>query len=378
MLDLIRARSIGAGQEKGPAREDSLAGLGPGRVVKAEVAGQEAGGLYRLRLMGQDLVAESQVPLKTGQRLNLTVVATKPQLVLSLGAQAAAERARAGQNALGAALQALLLGRQRLGGDLATLLRHDPQKTPPPTPQAGQAMASVRELAQGLVLDQAAAGDPQYLKRLLSDAGMDLEARLARLAADGGRGKPPDSLRTLLPGLTRSLAPELALLTVSDPERAAALREFLLAAQNLGEHFAANQRLNAELLPRQALIFLGLPMLLGDQLRQGELLLGLPQDQGDQEGQGASLVFFLELTALGALTVEARLHGAALSGRFLVEDAQRAEFLEEMLPELGERLERLGLQASFGVAVRPGPEQEHSSPLAQLLRQRGHYLSLTV
>jgi hypothetical protein len=65
-------------------------------------------------------------------------------------------------------------------------------------------------------------------------------------------------------------------------------------------------------------------------------------------------------------------------GRFLVEDAQRAEFLEDMLPELGERLQRLGIQASFGVAVRPGPEQEQASPLAQLLRQRGHYLSLTV
>jgi hypothetical protein len=209
-------------------------------------------------------------------------------------------------------------------------------------------MASVRELAQGLVLDQAAAGDPQYLQRLLSGAGMDLEARLARLAAAGGRGRLPDSLRALLPELTRSLAPELALLTASDPERAAALREFLLAAQNLGEHFAANQRLNAELLPRQALVFLGLPMLLGDQLRQGELLLGLPQDQGDQEGQGASLVFFLELTALGALTVEARLQGAELRGRFLVEDAQRAEFLEEMLPELGERLERLASRPASG------------------------------
>lgn len=378
MLDLIRARQAGASQEARPAREDSLAGLGPGRVVKAEVTGSEPGGLYRLRLMGQDLVAESHVPLKTGQRLDLTVVATKPQLVLSLGAQTGADLARAGQAALGAALQALLLGRQRLGGDLTTLLRHDPQKTPAPTPQAAQAMAAVRDLAQGLVLDQAAAGDPQYLKHLLTGGGMDLEARLARLAAAGGRGELPESLRALLPELTRSLAPELALLTANDPERAAALREFLLAAQNLSEHFAANQRLNAELLPRQALIFLGLPMLLGDQIKQGELLLGLPQDQDGQEGQGSSLVFFLELTALGALTVEARFQGAALSGRFLVEDAQRAEFLEEMLPELGQRLERLGIQANFGVAVRPGPEQEQSSPLAQLLRQRGHYLSLTV
>lgn len=378
MLDLIRARLTGTSPETRSAREDSLAGLAPGRVVKAEVAGQEPGGLYRLRLMGQDLVAESHVPLKTGQRLDLTVVATKPQLVLSLGGQTGAESARAGQAALGAALQALLLGRQRLGADLATLLRFDPQKTPPPTPQTAQAMTAVRDLVQGLVLDRDGAGDPQYLQRLLTGGGMDLENRLARLAAAGGRGELPASLRALLPELARGLAPELALLTVGDPERAAALKEFLLAAQNLGEHFAANQRLNAELLPREALLFLGLPLLLGDQLQQGELLLGLPRDQEGDQGQGASLVFFLEMTALGALTVEARFQGAALMGRFLVEDGQRAEFMEDMLPELGERLERLGIQASFGVAVRPGPEQEQASPLAQLLRQRGHYLSLTV
>lgn len=378
MLDLIRARLTGTSSETRSTREDSLAGLSPGRQVKAEVAGQEPGGLYRLRLMGQELLAESHLPLKTGQRLDLTVVATKPQLVLSLGGQAGAEAARAGQAALGAALQALLLGRQRLGADLATLLRFDPQKTPPPTPQAAQAMASVRELAQSLVLNQDGAGDPQYLKRLMTGGGMDLEARLAKLAAAGGRGELPANLRSLLPELTRSLAPELSLLTASDPERAAALKEFLLAAQNLGEHFAANQRLNAELLPREALLFLGLPMLLGDQLQQGELLLGLPQDLEDGEERGASLVFFLQLTALGALTVEARFQGASLLGRFLVEDAQRAEFLDELLPELGERLGLLGIQASFGVAVRPGPEQEQDSPLAQLLRQRGHYLSLTV
>lgn len=377
MLELIRARPAGASQEARTAREDSLAGLSPGRVVKAEVAGQEAGGLYRLRLMGQDLVAESHVPLKTGQRLDLTVVQTKPQLVLSLGTQAGAEAGRAGQAALGAALQALLLGRQRLGGDLAALLRFDPQKLAPPTPQAAKAMEAVRDLVQKLVLDQAGAGDPGYLKRLLAGGGMDLEARLARMAGAGGREQLPVNLRALLPELVQSLAPELSLLTASDPERAAALKEFLLAAQNLGEHFAANQRLNAELLPREALLFLGLPLMLGDQLQQGELLLGLPQDREDK-GQGASLVFFLELTALGALTVEARMHDGSLWGRILVEDAQRAEFMTELLPELSARLERLGVQARFEVAVRPGPEQEQASPLAQLLRQRGHYLSLTV
>ena len=377
MLDLIRARLAGAGQEARSGREDTLAGLSPGRVVKAEVAGAEPGGLYRLRLMGQDLVAESHLPLKTGQRLDLTVVQTKPQLVLSLGAQAGAEAGRAGQAALGAALQALLLGRQRLGPDLAALLRWDPQKAPPPNPQVGRVMDQVRELVRGLVLDPASAGDPGYLKRLLSGGGMDLEARLARMVAAGGRGELPANLRALLPELVRTLAPELALLAANEPERAAALKEFLLAAQNLGDHFAANQRLNAELLPREALFFLGLPLMLGDQLRQGELLLGLPQER-DRDGQGTSLVFFLDLTALGALTIEARLQGASLIGRFLVEDAPRAEFLEGLLPELGQALGRLGVEAQFGVAVRPGPEQESASPLAQLLRQRGHYLSLTV
>ncbi|MFZ5586607.1 MAG: flagellar hook-length control protein FliK [Thermodesulfobacteriota bacterium] len=378
MLELIRARLAGepAGQGRDPAG-DPLARLAPGRVVSAEVAGQESGGLVRLRLMGQELLAETQAPLRPGQRLTLTVMETKPQLVLSLGQGQAAPAGAGGAARLAQALAALMLGRQRLTGDLAAILGHDPQKTPPPTPRAAELMAQAQDLARQVALDQDAAGDPAYLRRLMGAAGMDLMPRLARLLAGGGETLPA-SLRTLLPALTRELGPHLAQLTLDQPERAAALRQFLAAAEGLAESFAANQRLNAELLPKEALLFLGLPLMFGDELRQGELLLGLPQAGGQDGGGETSLVFFLDLTALGPLTIEARIKDGLLRGRFLAADAERAAFLDDLLPELAERLAGLGLAAELVTAARPGPDQAEDAPLAQMLKSRGHYLSLTV
>lgn len=387
MLDQIRARLAG-----GPAatsrdsRDDPLGRLSPGRVVSAEVAGRQAGGLIKLRLMGQELLAETQVPLTTGQRLNLTVLETRPQLVLSLG-QGQAAPPEAGPARVAQSVAALMLGRQRLAGDLATLLGLDPQKTPAPTPRAGQLMGQVQEMARQVVLDQAAASDPAGLRRMISAAGMDLEPRLAKLVAGNAAGaggdaaQPalPPSLRTLLPALMRELGPHLARLTLDQPEQAAALKQFLAAAENLTEAFSANQRLNAELLPKEALLFLGLPLMFGDQLSQGELLLGLPQPE-DEGGRGGetNIVFFLELTALGPLTIEARISDGRLQGRFVAADAQKAAFLDEVLPELAQRLEDLGLSADLVSGVRQGQEQAEDSPLAQMLLHRGHYLSLTV
>lgn len=381
MLDLIRARLAGSPAETSrDQRDDPLGRLSPGRVVSAEVAGREPGGLVRLRLMGQELLAETQVPLTPGQRLALTVMETKPQLVLSLGQAQAAPTDGAGAARLAQALGALMLGRQRLAGDLAAILGHDPQKTPPPGPRAGELMAQAQDLARGLALDQASAGDPAYLRRLLTTTGMDLIPRLARLLAGGGGAAAlPPSLRTLLPALARELGPHLAQMTLDQPERAAALKQFLAAVENLAESFAANQRLNAELLPKEALLFLGLPLMLGDQLRQGELLLGLPrEDHPDGAGGETNLVFFLDLAALGALTVEARLRAGRVQGRFVVQDAERAAFLDQLLPELAQRLQGLGLSADLVTAVRSGPDQAEDAPLAQLMKSRGHYLSLTV
>ncbi|MFH1058703.1 MAG: flagellar hook-length control protein FliK [Pseudomonadota bacterium] len=387
MLDQIRARLAGGPAETSrDSRDDALGRLSPGRVVSAEVAGRQAGGLVRLRLMGQELLAETQVPLTTGQRLNLTVMETKPQLVLSLGQDQAA-LPDPGPARVAQALAALMLGRQRLAGDLGALLGLDPQKTPAPTPRAGQLIGQVQDLARQMVLDQAAAGDPASLRRLISAAGMDLEPRLAKLVAGnaggagGETGQPalPPSLRTLLPALMRELGPHLARITLDQPERAAALKQFLAAAENLTEAFSANQRLNAELLPKEALLFLGLPLMFGDQLGQGELLLGLPpQDAEGGRGGETNIVFFLELTALGPLTIEARIFEGRMQGRFVAADAQKAAFLDELLPDLARRLQGLGLTADLITAVRQGPDQAADSPLAQMLRHRGHYLSLTV
>lgn len=374
MVELIRGQILERGAETKPAGGEPLADLAPGRVVKGTVVGPQPGGLTLIRLMGQPLLAETRVPLTPGQALTLVVQQTKPQLLLAM-----AEAAQAAPSRLPLALQEMLLARQRLVQDLSALLKHDLKANPPPSPKAAELAGQVQDLARQLLVDAGQAGDPGLLKRLSQLSGLDLEARLAHLVEAGGRGELPQSLRVLAPALARLLQDGLARLLLDEPGRAAALKGFAQAAQGLADFFEANARLNAELLPREAQILLGLPLAFGQQVSQGEILFSLPQEDGAEANGGETrLVFFLEMSALGPLAVEATLRGQDLRGLFLVDEPAKAAFLNEMLPGLAQALEGLGWRAELLARSRPQEVQAQSSPLAELIRRQGNYLSLRV
>jgi hypothetical protein len=374
MVEIIRGRLAEPSPAASGSSAESLADLSPGRVLRGTVVGPQPGGLTLIRLLGMSLLADTRLPLVPGQALTLVVQETKPQLVLAV-----AEEPAPPASPLPVLAQELLRGRQRFSQNLATLLRLDPKAQPLPSPKAAELAGRVQEVLRQMLLDGATAGDSRSLPRLMAQAGLDLEARLADLVA-GRLPQLPPSLRALLPELTRELVPLLETLGRENPGLALVWREFLAAGQGLAEYYEANTRLNAQLFP-EALLFLGLPLAWGQALRNGELLIGLPtpgEPDQDQEEPSTRLVFFLDLAALGPLAIEVILRGKDLHGVLLTDTPDKARFLEEQLAGLGQRLAGLGFRAHLTARARPQEAPAQASPLAQLIRRQGSYLSLRV
>ncbi|MFH1035753.1 MAG: hypothetical protein V1806_14690 [Pseudomonadota bacterium] len=374
MVELIRGRLSETSPPGRGQAASALSDLAPGRVLKGAVVGPQPGGLTLIRLSGMSLLAETSLPLAPGQTLTLVVRETRPQLVLAL-----VEEPPPPPNPLPGLVQELLRGRQRLGGHLTTLLGLDLKAQAAPSPKAAELAERLQELVRQMLLDGATADQGRSLPRLMALAGLDLEARLAEVAQGRLAGLPP-SLRALLPQLLRELEPLLGQLTRNDPGLALAWRGFLAAGLGLAEYFEQNARLNAQLLP-QAQLLLGLPLAWGQEFRPGELLIGLPapgQEGQDQEEAPLRLVFFLELASLGPLAIEVVLRGQDLLGVFITDDPAKASFLEGRLESLSQSLAQRGYRAQLSARARPQEAPAAASPLAELIRRQGSYLSLRV
>jgi hypothetical protein len=377
-------KSLQGGKEK----DEGFKGLAKGRQVRATVVGAQDNGLVKVRIMGATVLADSQTPLYPGQNLDLTVEETSPQLVLSLSGKNQSG-GQAGKLAM--ALQEMLQSRERLAKDMGGILEFDSTKQKNPLPeQSARILSQLKQALADAAISADKAGDPETLRRLLSQTGMNLENRLAKILQ--GRAPalsqiisgpdaplPAETLRGLAKALTRQLGLNLGQLTDPDAAALAAFKELFSSAQGLGNALEAAQQLNAELLPQKDMLYLPLPLLFDDQLLGGELLMQLPGREGGQDREGNTrLVFFLNMSALGPITIEAFMRPGKLSGHFIVADDAKAEFIRERLGELITSLEQAGFQADFRVRARSAGEPADASPLADLIRSSGRSLSITV
>ena len=370
------------GRPAADSRTDSKSGLeslAPGRQVRATVVSTGGDGKAELSLMGSRVQASTELPLRTGQSLELTVEQTSPRLVLALNQEAAAAgRAKS----LPVALQMLLQGRERLLRNLTSLQEFEPGEKDFSQPAQRDALQNAQEAARDTVVKPGGQSPARALPDAIRASGMNLEADLAR-ALEQGRGAEAAqagkaSLKVAVKLLIRQLEASLAQV-LDDPARAAELKNLHQALNGLGQFLDANQQLNAHILPERNSLFFSLPFLFGEMLQSGEMFFGLPEKdtEGRREGE-TSLAFFLTLSGLGQVVIQARLKGVFLGGEIVVETLEKARFVKDSLPDLEKALTGLGYEASFTVSASQGADLSRQSPLAEFIRQSGQYLSLTV
>ncbi len=182
----------------------------------------------------------------------------------------------------------------------------------------------------------------------LSEQGLSAAKAMLPLqfaAAQQGADSLPSQLRLLaaLMGLGARSTDIKAWQDVEEMLGRLSEKEMPLAARKLASFFEAHTRVNTEAAPQGQSDFYIMPALFSGQAGWGEWLWSR---EGSVENNDSSsqenLVFFLEMSNLGALTIQVILKGKKLRGQILMADKKGSEFVALLLPGLQERLEAFG------------------------------------
>ncbi|MFZ5776311.1 MAG: hypothetical protein ACOY3Z_12580 [Thermodesulfobacteriota bacterium] len=295
-----------------PAPTASLS-LAAGQLVKGEVVGLGQDGAVLLRIDGQIIEARSEILLRPGSELWLEVRRDEP---LWLGL---ADRKGAAQELL----RQLFADPAGMGRGLRLLFEKGMGAS-----QAAGLPAALAELA-GLLAETevGAEASPEKLLRLLT------------LLRRGGEGIPEAARQGEVVELLRLLASQDGM-----PKGDQAALHRLAVQLDLQAQLASLPA------PADQAVMLLAPCLFGMQAGWGQWLLAMDRQAGGNATEpGCVLSFFLAMSRLGEVQLQARIKGKALAVEVVVEDLEALRYLEGMGGGLVEPLSRLGYQpVSFG------------------------------
>lgn len=331
---------------------------------------------------GQHILLELGQHLAPGQTITATVTQVVPTLVLQLTDNTTLQTSPAfplpslptdseGQQGIVTAsqLKAYLAASQPFGQivtGLAELLSDHPllhNIAPGLTQELGDTLAVLQ--SQGAIPP-----DATQLAEQVDRSGVNYESKVQR-ALTGESALTTAALAKDLKGQLLELSHRLDQLLhtgteTQQREAAAVLERVTRAVQALEFQQLSNQFALQEQQP------LALP-LLNPFVSPPQTTQLIVHRDGGQAGQPSAeqerytVALSLDLSALGALHIEATVHGAAVSATLHVEDPAVAAFLRAAVPELSTRLQELGLQAGVACEVQEHVAHESEGPLPRAL-----------
>ncbi|BCR06590.1 hypothetical protein DESUT3_36590 [Desulfuromonas versatilis] len=312
-------------------REERQQDLRLHQIVRATVA---EGGQDRitLELGPRRFQTETNLPLKSGQNLDLLVVETSPRLVLEVVKDPLGTRLGQALHLLGARGEGIGLLAQlksASGGELFG--------------QLSPASRQVLELWLSLLENDGQVPGGERLQLLARQLGLDLEARLA--AGEGGEAAA--TLKTALLEATR-------LLEDHDAPLAEGLRQLVQGLELF--------QLSQVRLEQQGMFLV--PLLLPF-LERGYLLARKQAPPTPEEPEPPQVIsLHLALQALGDLRIDLLQDAQGLHLRFVCDDPAKTEFVAGFGQELEAALEPFGLG---GLSFAAGAESPAKALIKKLL-----------
>ncbi|MBA4396425.1 MAG: hypothetical protein C0394_03460 [Syntrophus sp. (in: bacteria)] len=300
-----------------------------GEFLEALVLGQHGDGKVTLQVKNASITAETLVPLNTGEKLTVRVEQTLPQVVLRI----------VGGTELQKITELLCLHRTDPGG-LARLFSGAKDILNPAVIEmhAGRAAAkSARMLLQILdacVFSRTTAGNPLFLKDMMGWIGLLLERNIMK-------GQEKSDRRETVKELLLKLATDIC-----ESGGAERLKE-TLAFLERGTKAIERQQIAAVLgqeLDRSLVLQAACQFPAG--IRMQDIFIDREAD-GPEGLQRFHCVLLLSMDALGEVIADASAYGARLDCTLYCETPEAIDFMNDLLPELRERLAAAGYAESF-------------------------------
>jgi hypothetical protein len=295
-----------------------------GELLEALVLSQQGDGKVTLQVKNTSIAAETLVALKTGEKFTVRVEQTLPQVLLRIVGGTEMQK-----------ISELLCLHRANPGDLADLFSGAKNILNPAVIEthAGQAAAnSSRMLLQILdtsVFSRATAGNPLFLKDMMTCIGLLLERNLLK-------GQEKSDSRETVKELLLKLAGEIRDTGAAEPIKETL--EFLERGTKAieGQQIAAvlGQELDRSLVLQVACQFPA-------GIRMQDIFIDQEADGTDGQ-QRFHAMLLLSMDALGEVIAEASAYGNRLDCVLYCEMPKAIDFLNVLLPELRDSLSAAG------------------------------------
>ncbi|WP_177418834.1 flagellar hook-length control protein FliK [endosymbiont of Lamellibrachia barhami] len=349
-------------------QENPIQNLKPGQILQATALSDTQNSQLKLQIGVTRLIAQTQVAIKSGQQLTLSVEKGGKFPELRLLTTFSREQLQA--NAL-----KMLLPRQQPLAQLFDKIAAQLSNT-----SSNPAPGNVRQAIDGLVGRLLSIDQPQFQQQLrtaLQNSGLFTEAHLLQ-----GSGNPADLklnllrlfelINTLLPGKGLNPQQSAAALIASDssgtPLPADSPLRFLLdLLKQLDGGLARIQSNQLASLPqedptRQTWQF-ELPVRHIEQLDVFRIRLQKePGKSGEKEDAVWSLTLRMNLEPLGPMRVQLRLQGEAISSVLWAEQAETTSLIKNNLEKLRSALEKAGLDVTKLEAYQGKSDSDEQLP----------------
>lgn len=342
--------------------------LSIGEVLSAAVLDQIAEGKYLLAVKNLLLSASSQLPLRAGDRLDLKVVETKPQVILTLLDPSKIDgqsRIREGLVNFRANPDGLLSVFSKIN-EFASIFKSDPLLTK----IAGNEIQALVNRIGSLILSPRTRTDSMFVKNFVETSGLMFESVLKDLAV-AGSVKSASALTGDLKSLLLTLSGRVAGALKSDAALPIEIRNVL---QNLALFTAeavkaleARQIVNVSYQQSDQGLYLQIPVGQGDGLRRADVFIR-PDAGNEQRGadfSDCSITIFLDMEYLGTLSIEARLRQGNFRCVISCQDDQARLLIDSQVNRLYEALGNLGYHVEgLACLVSPDLEQKRNEFIA--------------
>jgi hypothetical protein len=324
--------------ESGSRTASSLFHLG--EILEGRVIEKIDGSHVMIQLKGHELLVESRIPLPENFEGSFRVDATHPQIILKVLGEEGVESAGSWRDLWVGAFAEKVSGLlEKEEGCLPVEIRDSIQQ--------------VAALFKGI------SPDASWIERVLFQSGLFFEAKLRRLVdlhqEDRWDQIAGEDLKGLLLKLKSHMEAFMAQGGISTEILSDSEDRLRKLDQILGK-VEAYQALNLHLPEGADKHFILLPVWYQERLHFAEIALLFSRSSDQPEPEALSLLFLLDLPALGEMSIEVKIVNRELYCRFNVAEPESCLFMREVLSELRSRLTQIGFQPQLSVESEP-PEK---------------------
>jgi hypothetical protein len=346
----------------------------PGEVLQGALMEQLDSQHAILRIKGQNLLVENQLPLPEKSELTFQVEQIDPKVIL---------RFLSSEDSQGGAAAPLL--KRYLAADIPleklmgwiSGLKDLPLAVMP---------TDVRETLTQLIsfftqwgLNESLLLDPARFKEILRQSGLFLENKLNQLSR-GALPASADLLRQDLKSLLLQLQTRVESWLESDSpglEKGIA-RNMKQGLEQTLQKLEFYQVLNSSQADLQDKMLFLIPTAFQNQ--PGFIELGIffpPRDPEEEPREEAALLFLLNLPDWGKMKIEVKVKDRGIYSQFILTDPGVAKFIEEGLPALAGRFQEIGYQPHLQALWQP-QEKIESSLLSEIIQGSSSLFNIVI